>query len=253
MLKAILTHFQLYSLLTGTDLTIRNNHLFVVHHITHPKSGDQVLLVSAPNSGYVWDAQIKEGLQHILPHINQKQIRFTAHVWIHDITQSYLLHDDGKPQKWDALKTIFEGMVEMNQVMFLSTRWDKAKVGTGEKEEKKIQKALREDTEKGLGFEQLRRLVLDDAWGTMDRICGRCFMNRPEDEKEDNSLIKRRLENEVDWEYMMYRKKMWTLFEECGFLKILVGQYLKEFYGFEVFPEPPKKSIFERILKRVKN
>jgi hypothetical protein len=60
-------HSQLFNLLTA-KYDILSQCKFHAHHIKHPKSGDQILLVGAPNPHYEQVRAAGEGLNHILTH-----------------------------------------------------------------------------------------------------------------------------------------------------------------------------------------
>jgi hypothetical protein len=137
---------------------------------------DKILLVSTPDlRGTLPISTIKEGLKIILTQAyitmmsalsqpsecgvarEQKGIKFCAHVWVQDISRPKHLQSDRKPRCWDSFKTVFQALVEMDSLIFLTTHWERIS-GDNSKEMEKIQDTLREDVRDDLTFARLGKM-----------------------------------------------------------------------------------------------
>lgn len=99
-----------------------------------------------------------------------KGVKLSAHVWVHDIAMySWFRKGDRKPDnlKWDSLKTIFEGLVNMKHVAFLTVNWEKAGPHTRWARLLRIEQQLQEDVDAGMRFCQLGGYHPVEAWGIL--------------------------------------------------------------------------------------
>ncbi|KXN85151.1 hypothetical protein AN958_11641 [Leucoagaricus sp. SymC.cos] len=67
------------------------------------------------------------------------------------------------------------------------------------------------------------------------------------DDEHEIGRKKKEAETTVDYEYLLFRKTMWSFFEAIEKLEISIGPHLQAFYGFNAKP-PPKKSFFRRFF-----
>ncbi|KAF5354253.1 hypothetical protein D9756_006907 [Leucocoprinus leucothites] len=144
---------------------------FFPQQTRHPTSGAQILLVSMLDIYSYCMIQKKQGFQRILGQMDKVGVKFGTHIWVHDISNPRLL-TNGVPDGWDNLKNIFEGdaKLEMDNVTFLSVKWEKDSLEEGQEREQEIRKALESDVERGLAFGQLPVMDKDEAWYVIDGI-----------------------------------------------------------------------------------
>ncbi|KAF5354008.1 hypothetical protein D9756_006914 [Leucocoprinus leucothites] len=147
---------------------------FVPQQTRHPTSGAQILFVMVPSIGST-DFDLKPSRDFHTFSVRCKWdkagVKFGAHIWVHDTSESWLKLDNGIPCDWDNLKKIFEEDVklEMNNVTFLSIGWKGISL-EGQEQKQRIQKALTSDAEKGLAFGQLPLMDKDEAWRVINGI-----------------------------------------------------------------------------------
>lgn len=163
----------LFNLLVDTtaaahDLSDESNcWKFYPRRVKHPISEAQILLIVMPDADGKIISEKKRRFQRILRQMEKTDIKISAHIWVHDISQSWL-RGDGKPHGWDSLREI--SGLEMEKVTFLAIKWEKASSTHGQIQEKKIQESLREDMKNGLVFKRLPKMDKDKAWSVIDGI-----------------------------------------------------------------------------------
>jgi hypothetical protein len=74
------------------------------------------------------------------------------------------------PYNCIILKEIFGGSVEMDQVTFLTTNWEKIDPPVGNSKDEKIQRALADDINDGMVLESLLDSNACEAWKVIDRV-----------------------------------------------------------------------------------
>ncbi|KAF5354256.1 hypothetical protein D9756_006905 [Leucocoprinus leucothites] len=155
---------ELFNLLAGTTHDLIWSK-FVPQKVRHSTSGAQILFVAMPNLDSYFKPQVKQGLQRILSQMDKAGAKFSTYIWVHDIRADWSL-TNGIRYGWNSMKEIFEGdvKVEMDNVTFLSTCWDKVDLEKGQKQEQRIREVLRSDMERGLAFGQLPWMDKDEAW-----------------------------------------------------------------------------------------
>lgn len=187
----------LYNILAGTSNLTLHQYEFHAARIKHPTSECPVSLISAPSPEFFGNSAIREGLQYLLTHIETIGAKFMAHIWVHSIGQSSsLLVSSGKPRHWSDLEGILGNMANMDQVVFLTTNWEHVTQGIGQKEELKIQEALREPVEEGLIFERLTETGFLSAWGAVQRVI--CASSGDEAEVRKKMGVQKRVKREEE-------------------------------------------------------
>ncbi|KXN81428.1 hypothetical protein AN958_04597 [Leucoagaricus sp. SymC.cos] len=167
---------------------------FEPYYVEHPKSKNAIMLVSAPIVGEsVTD--IKYLIKVIKSRLDSKGVKLISHIYIHDISQSNRLYNDGTPIDWRKLKKIFEDTVKMDQVSLLLTGWEKVSSKKGVEWELKIRRALTEDVESGLLFKRLRSRNQVLAWSVLDEVIDLSFIGL--DDKRIIEVIAKRSGAEV--------------------------------------------------------
>jgi hypothetical protein len=115
------------------------------------------------------------------------------------------LETSGKPKRWDELKTLV-GAVEMDQITFLSTGWERVSGENGEQEEERIREALRKDVEQGLAFEALWDLDGNEARGVIEDVIASSSQEARNKRKQERDELNRRTEKEK-WQHDVEGRK----------------------------------------------
>ncbi|KXN84702.1 hypothetical protein AN958_12221 [Leucoagaricus sp. SymC.cos] len=130
------------------------------------------MLVSVPTIHTKNENGIKFSIENIQSQLDLKTVKLIGHIWVHDVSLSYLVDKGGTPWLWRRLKKILERTVKMDQVSLLLTGWEKVSLEEGVEQELGIRRALTEDVKNGLLFERLPLRDQALVWSVLDEVIG---------------------------------------------------------------------------------
>jgi hypothetical protein len=185
--------------------------------------GDEILLVNAPDlDGNPAISAVKGGLKAILTQAyvvlisassqpseygvprEQKGAKLCAHIWVEDLS---LTADharwSGKPRRWESLKRVFQNLVAMDSLVFLTTHWEKVDQESGEDIEERIRNEIWEVVP-GDMFARLQEMNQIEASAAVQKVLElftepeRTIRRRANEEKRSQQRVDYFLQPEMD-------------------------------------------------------